>query len=300
MPLVLKDRVKETTTTTGTGTLSLGGAASGYQTFSSAVGNGNTTYYAISSAGGAEWEVGIGTVGAGTLARTTVLASSNAGSAVNLSAGTKDVFVTYPAGKALSTDDVGSVVQAYDADLTSWAAIAPSAKQDTLVSGTNIKTVNSTSVLGSGDIAVQATLVSGTNIKTINSTSILGSGDITTGDVTLTGTQTLTNKTITGLRETRTASASNAFNLSNANYFTHTLSGATTFSVSNTASSGSVSAFVLDLTNGGSATITWWSGMKWAGGTAPTLTSSGRDVLAFFTHDGGTTWNGFVLGKDVK
>ncbi len=274
MPLVLKDRVKETTTTVGTGTLTLNGASTGYQTFSSAVGNGNTTYYAISSAGGSEWEVGVGTVGAGTLARTTILASSNAGSVVSLSAGTKDVFVTYAASKALTQDDIGSLVQAYDADLTSWAAIAPSAKQDTLVSGTNI--------------------------KTINSTSVLGSGDIVTGDVTLTGTQTLTNKTITGLRETRAATASNAVNLSNGNYFTHTLSGATTFTVSNVASSGSVSAFVLDLTNGGSATITWWSGMKWAGGTAPTLTSSGRDVLAFFTHDGGTTWNGFVLGKDVK
>lgn len=118
--------------------------------------------------------------------------------------------------------------------------------------------------------------------------------------VTLTGTQTLTNKTVTGLVETRVAMGANAIDLTAGNYFTKTISGATTFTVSNTASSGSVSAFVLDLTNGGSGTITWFSGVKWAGGTAPTLTSSGRDVLAFFTHDGGTTWNAFVLGKDVK
>jgi hypothetical protein len=209
--------------------------------------------------------------------------------------------VTYvPSSGFLTTADIGVSVQAYDADLTSWAAITPATKQDTLTSGTNIKTINSTSLLGSGDVAVQATLVSGTNIKTINSTSILGSGDITTGDVTLTGTQTLTNKTITGFKETSTASSSNNFNLANANYFTHTLSGATTFTVSNTASSGSVSTLILNLTNGGSAAITWWSGMKWAAGTAPTLTASGRDVLGFFTYDGGTTWSGLVLGKDIK
>lgn len=103
MALVLADRVKDTTTTTGTGTITLSGTAPiGYVSFGTAIGNGNTTYYTITA--GSEWEVGIGTyTAAGTLlARTTVLASSNAGSLVNFSAGTKDVFVTYPAGKAIS------------------------------------------------------------------------------------------------------------------------------------------------------------------------------------------------------
>ena len=104
MALIVKDRVQETTTTTGTGTLTLNGALTGFQTFSSAIGDGNTTYYAISSSG-SEFEVGIGTVGAGTLARTTILASSNGGSVVNLSAGAKIVFVTYPAGKSVNLDD---------------------------------------------------------------------------------------------------------------------------------------------------------------------------------------------------
>jgi len=109
MALVLADRVKETTTTTGTGTLTLAGAATGFQSFS-AVGNGNTTYYAISSSGGSQWEVGIGTYTASgtTLARTTILASSNGGTAVNLSAGTKDVFVVYPAGKSVNLDASGN------------------------------------------------------------------------------------------------------------------------------------------------------------------------------------------------
>jgi hypothetical protein len=106
MALVIKDRVKETTTTTGTGTLTLAGATTGFQSFSTAIGNGNTTYYTISTPTGSQWEVGVGTVAAGTLARTTILASSNSGSAVNLSAGTKDVFGTYPAGKAVYQEEL--------------------------------------------------------------------------------------------------------------------------------------------------------------------------------------------------
>jgi len=112
MALVVADRVKETTTTTGTGTLTLAGAATGFQAFS-VIGDGNTTYYSISSNGGTEWEVGVGTytLSGTTLARTTVLSSSNSGSAVNLSAGTKDVFVTYPSGKAIYRDNMLSYLQ---------------------------------------------------------------------------------------------------------------------------------------------------------------------------------------------
>ena len=102
MALVVADRVKETTTTTGTGTVTLLGASTGYQSFS-VIGNGNTTYYTIAGQTGSEWEVGIGTYTSSgtTLARTTVLSSSNGGSAVNFSAGTKDVFVSYPAEYAV-------------------------------------------------------------------------------------------------------------------------------------------------------------------------------------------------------
>ena len=98
MAFVLADRVKETTTTTGTGTVTLAGASTGFQSFS-AIGNGNNTYYTIAGQGTAEWEVGIGTYTSSgtTLSRDTVLSSSNAGSKVNFSSGTKDVFVTYPA-----------------------------------------------------------------------------------------------------------------------------------------------------------------------------------------------------------
>jgi len=102
MPLVLKDRVKESSTTTGTGTLTLGGAASGFQSFA-VIGNGNTTYYAIVDSASGAFEVGIGTYTSSgtTLSRDTVLESSNAGALVNFAAGAKDVFVTYPAERSV-------------------------------------------------------------------------------------------------------------------------------------------------------------------------------------------------------
>lgn len=103
MPLIQADRVKETTTTTGQGTITLAGAVTGFQSFA-AIGNGNTCYYTIAGQSGSEWEVGIGTYTASgtTLSRDTVLASSAGGTTkVTFSAGTKDVFVTYPAAMAV-------------------------------------------------------------------------------------------------------------------------------------------------------------------------------------------------------
>jgi hypothetical protein len=101
MALIVKDRVRETTTTTGTGTVTLAGPVTGYQSFS-VIGDANTTYYTIADS--AAWEVGIGTYTASgtTLSRDTILESSNGGTAVNFSAGAKDVFVTYPAEKSIS------------------------------------------------------------------------------------------------------------------------------------------------------------------------------------------------------
>ena len=105
MALALKDRVKETTIVVGTGAATLLGSSIGFQPFS-VVGNGNTTYYCISDQFGSNWEVGIGTYSSSgnTLARTTVLASSNGGALVVFTAGVKDVFVTYPAEKGVWLD----------------------------------------------------------------------------------------------------------------------------------------------------------------------------------------------------
>jgi len=113
MALVVKDRVKEATTTTGTGTISLDGAATGFQTFVAGIGTTNTTYYAIVDNNTGDYEVGIGTITDATpdtLSRDTILESSNAGSAVNLQAGTKDVFCTYPAEKSVYLDSSGQLV----------------------------------------------------------------------------------------------------------------------------------------------------------------------------------------------
>ena len=110
MAFILKDRVKETTTTTGTGAVSLGGASDTFDTFQSYMSDGDTTYYAIvtTETGVDEWEVGLGTWNTGnTLTRTTILSGSNGASAVNFSAGEKEVFMTYPASKAVYTDASG-------------------------------------------------------------------------------------------------------------------------------------------------------------------------------------------------
>jgi hypothetical protein len=128
MALVVNDRVKETSTTTGTGTFTLAGAVLGFETFSTAIGNTNTTYYSIVNENG-EFEVGLGTVGAGTLARTTILSSSNSDAAVNFSAGTKDVFCTLPASKAVILDSSGNIVANNGSNLTNLNA-------DNLASGT--------------------------------------------------------------------------------------------------------------------------------------------------------------------
>ena len=115
MALVINDRVKETSTTTGTGTFSLAGAETGFETFVSGVGDGNATYYAISHDGTNEWEVGVGTVtdaATDTLSRDTIISSSNSDAAVNFTAGGKTVFCTLPAKKTISPvmDATGFVV----------------------------------------------------------------------------------------------------------------------------------------------------------------------------------------------
>ena len=116
MALVLNDRVKETTTTTGTGTLTLAGAVTGFETFGTGVGNSNTTYYAVTLPGTAEFEVGLGTLSSdsSTLARTTVISSSNSDNAVNFSAGTKTIFCTLPASKTVFLDGSGNATLGAD------------------------------------------------------------------------------------------------------------------------------------------------------------------------------------------
>ena len=114
MALVINDRVKETSTSQGTGTINLAGAVTGFETFVAGVGNSNTTYYCIFNQGTTEFEVGLGTLdgSSANLTRTTVISSSNSDSAVNFGSGTKDVFCTLPASKSVYLDASGVPVGA--------------------------------------------------------------------------------------------------------------------------------------------------------------------------------------------
>ena len=136
MALVLKDRVKETTTTTGTGAISLGGAVANFQAFSAVLSNGDTTYYAIVDTTNTAFEVGLGTYASSgnTLTRTTVLESSNSGSAVNLSAGSKSIFIAYPAEKSVYLDSSNQLV-------INSTAVTSSAAELNLLDGSAADTV---------------------------------------------------------------------------------------------------------------------------------------------------------------
>lgn len=109
----------------------------------------------------------------------------------------------------------------------------------------------------------------------------------------------VTNPKSVGTKETKVVMGANDIDLSTANYFTKTITGNVTLTVSNVPASGTTDSFILVLTNGGAFTITWWANVKWAAGIAPTLTSSGVDLLGFFTFDNGANWYGLVLGKNM-
>jgi serine acetyltransferase len=167
MALVLADRVKETTTTAGTGTVTLLGAVTGFQSFA-VIGNANTTYYTITARTGTEWEVGIGTytLSGTTLARTTVLANS-AGTqptALTFSAGTKDVFVTYPSSKSVNLDASGNAT----------ALGTPAAFVGTNITGT-------ASGLTAGNVTTNANLTG--DVTSVGNATSIAAGVIVNADI---------------------------------------------------------------------------------------------------------------------
>lgn len=186
MPLIVKDRVQETSVTTGTGTLTLGGAVSGFQTFSSAIGDTNTTYYTIVN--GAEWEVGIGTVGSGTLTRDTILESSNGGTAVNFSSGTKLVFCTYPAEKSVDIDTAQTLTnKTISGSSNTLSNIGNSSLTNSSI------TINGTPVSLGGSTSVGTV----TSVAATAGTGISISGSPITSSGTLTITNTAPDQTVT-------------------------------------------------------------------------------------------------------
>ena len=202
MALVLNDRVKETTTTTGTGTLTLAGAVTGFETFAAGVGNSNTTYYAVTLPGTAEFEVGLGTLSSdsSTIARTTIISSSNSDSAVNFSAGTKTIFCTIPASKSVFLDASGNATLGADLsvgdDLTILGGLID--LKSNSGSPSQIKFYCESSNAHAQTLTAQAHSVGATNTLTLpagsNSTLVSESH-----------TQTLTNKSLTAPTITGTA-----------------------------------------------------------------------------------------------
>ena len=313
MALVLKDRVKETTTTTGTGAISLGGAVANFQAFSAVLSNADTTYYAIVDTTNTAFEVGLGTYASSgnTLTRTTVLESSNSGSAVNLSAGSKTIFIAYPAEKAVYEESDGSVLIENlelnanfikSTDTNGNIQLFPNGTGFTeLYGNTNAGTIRFNCESNSHGVTVQGPAHSAAATYTVKLPDTLGltqASGLVTSDAN--GVVSFDNGTID--ESTTITSSSNAatLNLRDGNSFLHDLTENVTYTFSNPAASGKVSMFSLKVIQDSSArTITWPSSVDWAAATAPTLTATnnGVDVFVFFTIDGGTTYYGFTAGQ---
>lgn len=159
----------------------------------------------------------------------------------------------------------------------------------TLTNGTGLPISTGVTGLGTGVAAFLATPTSA-NLATALT------DETGTGVAVFATSPALSTPVATGLIETKVAMGANNIDCATGNVFTKTISGATTLTVSNVPTTGNAYAMILALTNP-STNVTWFSGVKWAGGTPPTLTTTGRDNIGFITYDGGTTWDGFVLGK---
>lgn len=214
----LSDRVRETSTTTGTGTFSLAGAVTGFVSFSSAFGNGVSVYYV--AALGAEWEIGIGTTGAGTLTRDTVIASSAGGTTkVTFSAGAKDVFCSIPAVGLVTTDDVASTNTANKvvkrdgsgnfAAGTITATLTGNASTATALQ--TARTINGVSFNGTANITVAAaagTLTGNTLASGVTASSLTSVGTLTS--LTVSGNLTVDTNTLAVVASTNRVGILNA------------------------------------------------------------------------------------------
>lgn len=270
MALERKDAVGDQTATTGTGTLTLTGVApTGHRAFSGNVTTGSTVRVRIQDASNTEWEVseGVWTSGGATLTRVTVYASSNAGALVSFAAGTKDVLMV-PTAQDLDEAVTGQT-SSVDSEIALFSGIG----------GKTIKRASTTGLLKAASGVIGAA-VSGTDIKTVNSTTLLGSGDLAVGDVTTTGTQTLSNKTLTGTKETVYAIVDGVapdIDPANGGIQTWTLGAGRTPTATNFSAGQSVCLMIAD---GTAYAVTWTTiGVTWVGGTAPALPTSGYGVI---------------------
>ena len=200
--------------------------------------------------------------------------------------------LNFPASPSVN-DTYTANGQTYKWDGTLWVPLAGdnlSALAGLAVTDGNFAVGNGSTWVAESGATARTSLGLGTAATMAGpSGTIVGTTDI----------QTLSAKTITALKETKATSSSYNFDLATGNYFTHTAS-ANNLTVSNVPATGTVASFIIELTNGGAYTFSFWSGVKWAGGTVPVLTASGVDILGFYSHDGGTAWRGLLLAKDSK
>ena len=316
MALVVKDRVKEQTSTTGTSTLTLGGTTTGFQTFS-VIGDGSTTYYAIVHQSLDEWEVGLGTYTASgtTLSRDTILDSSNSGSAVNFSVGTKDVFVTYSADKAIYRDASGNVSVTFATSATNAtnavsATFATSATNATnavsatfatsatnasyALSATNANFATSATYATDAGNAVSATFAaSATNATnavnlaggTVSATTGTFSTSIKVGGVSPDKQFEITQSARAHIT-TLTDATSISVDFDTAQNFTVTLGGNRTLENPSNIDPGQTGSIFVAQDGTGGRTLSFGTYWNFAGGTPPTLSTdvSAVDRIDYITY----------------
>ena len=313
MALVVKDRVKETTTSTGTGAISLAGAQPNFRTFASVLSNADTTYYAIIDNTNLAFEVGLGTyaTSGNTITRTTVLSSSNSNSAVDFSAGTKDVLLTYPADKAVYEESDGSVLienlelnanAIKSTDTNGNIQLFPNGTGFTeLYGNTNAGTVRFNCENNSHGVTVQGPAHSASATYTVKLPDTLGltqASGLVTSDAN--GVVNFDAGTTDDVNTITSSSNAATINLQLGNVFEHDLTENVTYTFSNPGANNTATVFILKIIQDSTArTITWPGSVDWAAATAPTLTTTnnGVDVFVFFTRDGGTTYYGFTAGQ---
>lgn len=219
MAFVVNDRVKETTTSTGTGTINLGGAETGFETFVAGIGNSNTTYYCIQAQGGAAFEIGVGTVtdaAPDTLSRTAIISSSNSDSVVDFSAGTKDVFCTLPASKAVIEDSSTNADIAGNLTVGGTVDGVDIAARDSVLTSTTT-TANSASSTANAALPKAGGTMSGNLVMssaniTMSGTETVDGVDISARDAVLSSTTTTANAALPKAGGTMTGDIAHASN----------------------------------------------------------------------------------------